>query len=66
VLTREQIKQYQEDGFVVPDFKMSENDLFEIEDNHNQLINKFPLERIFYYKSHSEALLLLLGILVWI
>ena len=30
------------------------------------VFKKFPLERIFYYKAHSEALLLLLGILVWI
>ena len=30
------------------------------------VFKKFPLERIFYYKAYSEALLLLLGILVWI
>ena len=30
------------------------------------VFKKIPLERIFYYKAHSEALLLLLGILVWI
>ena len=27
--------------FVTPDFKIPENDLLEIEDKHNQLINKF-------------------------
>ena len=30
------------------------------------IFKKIPLTRIFYYKPHSEALLLLLGILVWI
>ena len=30
------------------------------------IFKKIPLERIFYYKPYSEALLLLLGILVWI
>ena len=30
------------------------------------MFKKFSLERIFYYKPHSEALLLLLGVLVWI
>tara|TARA_B100000029_G_scaffold205981_1_gene203802 strand:+ start:337 stop:657 length:321 start_codon:yes stop_codon:yes gene_type:complete len=30
------------------------------------VFNKIPLERIFYYKPHSEALLLLLGLLVWV
>ena len=53
MLTKEQIKQYQEDGFVIPDFKMSEKDLFEIENKHNQLINKFP-----EYKNYCPAVLL--------
>ena len=53
MLTKKQIKQYQEDGFVIPDFKMSEKDLFEIEDKHNQLINKFP-----EYKNYCPAVLL--------
>ena len=30
------------------------------------VFKKIPLAKIFYYKPHSEALLLLLGILVWI
>ena len=51
--TKEQIKQYLEDGFVIPDFKMSENDLLEIEEKHNQLINKFP-----EYKNYCPAVLL--------
>ena len=42
MLTKDQIKQYLEDGFVIPDFKMSERDLLEIEEKHYQLINKFP------------------------
>jgi ectoine hydroxylase-related dioxygenase (phytanoyl-CoA dioxygenase family) len=53
VLTKEQIKQYQDDGFVIPDFKMSENDLLEIEKKHNQLIEKFP-----EYKNYCPAVLL--------
>ena len=53
MLKKEQIKQYQEDGFVIPDFKMSEDDLFEIEDKHNRLINKFP-----EYKNYCPAVLL--------
>ena len=30
------------------------------------VFQKIPLARIFYYKPHSETLLLLLGILVWV
>ena len=53
MLKKEQIKQYQEDGFIIPDFKMSENDLLEIEEKHNQLIHKFP-----EYKNYCPAVLL--------
>ena len=53
MLTKEQIKQYLEDGFVIPDFKMSESDLLAIEEKHYQLINKFP-----EYKNYCPAVLL--------
>ena len=53
MLTKEQIIQYQEEGFVIPDYKMSENDLLEIEEKHNQLINKYP-----EYKNYCPAVLL--------
>ena len=53
MLTKEQIKEYLEDGFVIPDFKMSESDLLEIEEKHNRLINKFP-----EYKNYCPAVLL--------
>ena len=42
MLTKDQIDKYQEDGFIVPDFKMPEKDLLEIEVKHNQLIKKYP------------------------
>jgi ectoine hydroxylase-related dioxygenase (phytanoyl-CoA dioxygenase family) len=53
MLTKEQILKYHEDGFVVPDFTMSEKDLLEIEDKHNQLIRKYP-----EYKNYCPAILL--------
>jgi ectoine hydroxylase-related dioxygenase (phytanoyl-CoA dioxygenase family) len=53
VLTKNQITKYHEDGFVIPDFTMPESDLLEIEDKHNQLINKFP-----EYQNYCPAVLL--------
>ena len=40
MLNTEQIKKYKEDGFVIPEFKMPENDLLEIEKLHDELIKK--------------------------
>ena len=51
MLTKEQILKYYEDGFVVPDFTMSEKDLLEIENKHSQLIEKKPK-----YKNYCPAL----------
>jgi len=53
VLTKDQIDKYQEDGFIVPDFKMPEKDLLEIEVKHNQLIKKYP-----ELKNYCPAILL--------
>jgi ectoine hydroxylase-related dioxygenase (phytanoyl-CoA dioxygenase family) len=53
LLTKNQIIEYQENGFVVPDFKMSEKDLLDIEVKHNQLIKNFP-----EFKNYCPALLL--------
>jgi hypothetical protein len=52
VLTKSHILNIQKNGFIIPDFKMFENDLLEIEDKHNQLIKKH-LE----YKNYYLALL---------
>ena len=53
MLTNDDIIKYQEDGFVIPNFKMCEKDLLEIENKHNKLINKFP-----DYKNYCPALFL--------
>ena len=40
MLTKEEIISYQENGFVVPDFQLPEEDLLEIENKHLNLIKK--------------------------
>ena len=42
MLSEKQIKEYFQNGYIIPDFKMDENDLLEIEKLHNQLINNYP------------------------
>ena len=42
MLNKEEIKRYHEDGYIIPEFKMSENDLLEIEKLHDELIKKNP------------------------
>ena len=44
MLTKDQIINYQENGFVVPDFHLPEDDLLEIEKKHFKLIlqNRHP------------------------
>jgi len=53
VLTKEQIASYHHDGFVIPDFKMPENDLLEIEKKHFDLIKEYP-----EYINYCPAILL--------
>ena len=53
MLTKKQIASYQEDGFVIPDFKMPENDLLEIENKHFDLIKEYP-----EYINYCPAILL--------
>jgi len=53
VLTKKQIASYQEDGFVIPDFKMPENDLLDIENKHFDLIKEYP-----EYINYCPAILL--------
>ena len=42
MLKKNQIAKYHEDGFVIPDFRMPEKYLLEIENKHNQLIKRYP------------------------
>ena len=42
MLSENQIKEYYHNGFVIPDFKMPEQDLLEIERLHDELIKKYP------------------------
>ena len=53
MLTKEQIVSYQNDGFVIPDFKMPENDLLDIENKHFDLIKEYP-----EYINYCPAILL--------
>ena len=53
MLTKEQIASYHHDGFVIPDFKMPENDLLEIENKHFDLIKEYP-----EYINYCPAILL--------
>ena len=42
MLNKEEIKRYHEDGYIIPEFQMPENDLLEIEKLHDELIKKNP------------------------
>ena len=53
MLTSEEIKRYKEDGYLIPNFKMPEKDLLEIEDLHDSLIEKFPK-----FRNYCPAVLL--------
>ncbi len=41
MLNKEEIKRYHEDGYIIPEFKMPENELLEIEKLHDEL--KIPI-----------------------
>ena len=53
MLTSEEIKRYKEDGYLIPNFKMPEKDLLEIEDLHDSLVEKFPK-----FRNYCPAVLL--------
>ena len=53
MLTKEQIASYHHDGFLIPDFKMPENDLLDIEKKHSDLIKEYP-----EYINYCPAILL--------
>jgi len=42
MLNNEEIKRYHEDGYIIPEFQMPENDLLEIEKLHDKLIKNYP------------------------
>ena len=43
LLSKLQIEQYENDGYVVPDFKMPEDTLKKIEERHDELLKPFSL-----------------------
>ena len=52
MLSKSQIEQYKQDGFIIPDFIMPENMLLKIEERHNALLNKHP-----EFKNYCPAVL---------
>jgi len=52
MLSKSQIEQYKQDGFIIPDFIMPESMLFKIEERHNALLNKHP-----EFKNYCPAVL---------
>ena len=52
MLSNNQINQYKNDGYVIPDFKMPEDVLLKIEKRHNDLLNKHP-----EFKNYCPAVL---------
>lgn len=53
MLTTEEIAKYNEEGYVIPDFIMPEEDLLEIEKLHSNLVEKFPK-----FRNYCPAVLL--------
>ena len=52
LLSKLQIEQYENDGYVVPDFKMPEDILNKIEERHDELLKKHP-----EFKNYCPAIL---------
>jgi ectoine hydroxylase-related dioxygenase (phytanoyl-CoA dioxygenase family) len=52
MLSKSQIEQYKQDGFIIPDFVMPESMLLKIEERHNVLLNKHP-----EFKNYCPAVL---------
>jgi len=53
MLTSEEIKKYKKEGYLIPNFQMSEKDLLEIEELHDSLVKKFPK-----FRNYCPAILL--------
>ena len=53
MLSKEEIKKYKENGYLVPKFRMPEKDLLEIERLHKKLVKKFPK-----FRNYCPAILL--------
>ena len=53
MLSSEEIKRYNEDGYLIPNFTMPEKDLLEIEELHDLLVKKFPK-----FRNYCPAILL--------
>ena len=53
MLSESEVNKYHEDGYLIPNFTMSEKDLLEIEELHSSLIKKFPK-----FRNYCPAVLL--------
>jgi len=53
MLSESEVKKYNEDGYLIPNFTMPEKDLLEIEELHSSLVKKFPK-----FKNYCPAVLL--------
>ncbi|MYD95152.1 MAG: phytanoyl-CoA dioxygenase family protein, partial [Chloroflexi bacterium] len=42
MLTAEQIGQYHEDGYVIPDYRLPDSDLDDIRSHHERLVARHP------------------------
>ncbi len=52
LLSNLQIEQYEKDGYVIPDFKMSDSTLKKIEERHDKLLKQYP-----QFKNYCPAIL---------
>ena len=53
ILSENEVKKYNEDGYLIPNFTMPEKDLLEIEELHSSLVKKFPK-----FRNYCPAVLL--------
>ena len=53
MLSENEVKKYNEDGYLIPNFTMPEKDLLEIEELHSSLVKKFPK-----FRNYCPAVLL--------
>jgi len=53
MLSESEVKKYNEDGYLIPNFTMPEKDLLEIEELHGSLVKKFPK-----FRNYCPAVLL--------
>jgi len=53
MLSESEVKKYNEDGYLIPNFTMPEKDLLEIEELHSSLVKKFPK-----FRNYCPAVLL--------